>query len=63
MERQSELKLAWLLEIYSRLSQGAVLKKIGISAGFSCHAPEHPAGHGGLALFFCRAALGTGRDL
>lgn len=52
MERQSELKSARLLEIYSRLSQGAVLKKIGISAGFSCHAPEHPAGHGGFALFF-----------
>lgn len=26
MERQSELKSAWLLEICSRLSQGAVLK-------------------------------------
>lgn len=26
MERQSELKSARLLEIYSRLSQGAVLK-------------------------------------
>lgn len=32
MERQSELKSARLLEIFSRLSQGAVLKKSELAA-------------------------------
>ena len=34
MERQSELKSARLLEIYSRLSQGAVLKKSELAQDF-----------------------------
>ena len=34
MERQSELKSARLLEIFSRLSQGAVLKKSELAQDF-----------------------------
>lgn len=34
MERQSELKSAWLLEICSRLSQGSVLKKSELAQDF-----------------------------
>ena len=36
---------------------GRRAEKIGISAGFSCHTPEHPAGHGELALFFAERHL------
>lgn len=49
MERQSELKSARLLEIYSRLSQGAVLKKSELAQDFHVT----PRRSGGPWAVFC----------
>ena len=50
MERQSELKSARLLEIFSRLSQGAVLKKSELAQDFHV-TPRRSGGRGRFFAF------------
>ena len=54
------VKAERLLQIYSKLVNGEVLKKKRIGAALSCHGTEHPARLGGVALLFCGGGACSG---